>query len=147
MKIISVIMRGNPDIKARPVFPDEKGIKDKIKKRNKNQFKACKRTFLEVIYEAEGKMHQRVLSNTPGFIFDGASIPFGIGKGDMRLLVPALWHDWLCREQRSSCSRKFASLVFKELLLKCGIPKIKAQIMYSAVEMHQMITGGWGKDE
>lgn len=74
-----------------------------------------------------------------GFIYDGASIP-KIGLVWMitytnfhpKVMTPALIHDYLYTT--GSHGKDFADRFFRTLLLKNGVPKIKAGMMYKAVK-------------
>lgn len=85
-----------------------------------------------------------------GFKWDGATIKpifwLLIGsKTDPRFKNPSLLHDYMCNNKYIvNFDRNFSSRVFKTMLLKAGVSKFKAQIMYLAVDIYQM-TQGWGK--
>ena len=138
-KSFSVEMFGDPDIRVREVMPydDKETIKDK----NKKPFEANRVAILKVDYGDK----RYVFSNQSGYTYDGASIPFKIGKGNMKLLIPALWHDIMCENKSLvDYNRKLSSMIFKELLLQCKVNKITAQIMYEAVDLYQRFMG-WKK--
>lgn len=84
------------------------------------------------------------------FRWDGATIKpvfwLLIGsKEDARFKIPSLIHDYICNNKYIvNFDRLFSSKVFKALLLVSGVGKIKAQIMYVAVDLFQR-TQGWGK--
>lgn len=131
---------GDPDIKVREVLPtdNEKIVKDK----NKKPFIAQKVAVIKVAYE--DKVY--FIANETNFKYDGASIPFKIGKGNMKLLIPSLFHDLMCEDKTIiDKDRKLSSLIFKELLIQCNVNKITAQIMYLAVDSYQRFMTGWKK--
>ena len=71
-------------------------------------------------------------------------IIFNIGKGNMKLLIPALFHDITCeRKELVFYERKLSSLIFKALLLECKVPFIKAVLMYYAVDNYQKFCPDW----
>jgi hypothetical protein len=84
-----------------------------------------------------------------GYSWDGASIPFGFrwligSKGDPKFLIPSMVHDKMCEcHYLVGNDRNLSSLIFRELLIACGASKLKAQIMYLAVDNFQR-TQGWG---
>lgn len=102
------------------------------------------------------KLIDRVKDVTYGFTipknfrWDGATIKpifwLLIGsKTDPRFKIPSLVHDYMCNNKYIvNFDRKFSSEVFKALLLVSGVSKLKAQIMYKAVDLFQM-TQAWGK--
>ena len=78
-----------------------------------------------------------------GFNYDGATIPrclwFLVGsKGDIKLLKPALAHDWLCLRRKKYGVWK-PTKVFYRLLVHYGTGRIKAFIMCFFVLIWQII--------
>ena len=78
-----------------------------------------------------------------GYCFDGATIPRFLwrvigSKTDNTFLIAALIHDILC-ENRGYVNndRNFSSKVFRALLIAGGVGKVKAQVMYLAVDNFQ----------
>lgn len=137
-KYFSVELFGDPDIKVREVMPydDEKTVKEK----NKNPFQANNVAIIKVTYGDK----RYIISNPCGLNFDGASIPFKIGKGNMKLLIPALFHDIICIDKSLvDYNRKLSSMIFKELLIQCHVNKLTAEIMYEAVDIYQRFMKGW----
>lgn len=66
-------------------------------------------------------------------------------KTDPKFKNPSLLHDYMCNNKYIvNFDRKFSSKVFRAMLLKAGVGKFRAQIMYLAVDIFQM-TQGWGK--
>lgn len=84
-----------------------------------------------------------------GYKWDGASIPFGFrwilgGKGNPVFLVPSMVHDKLCENKYLiDNNRELSSLIFYNLLLACKCNKLKAKIMYIAVDNYQKLVKGW----
>ncbi|MCD7779986.1 MAG: DUF1353 domain-containing protein [Candidatus Gastranaerophilales bacterium] len=140
MKLISVELIGCPKIEARAILPYE-DAKDK----NKKQFQVLQGALLKVIYKNKNNKEIKKIINAPrGYIYDGATIPFKIGKGNMKLLIPSLFHDLMCEDKSLiNYNRNLSSLIFRELLTECGINKIKAQVMYLAVDNFQKFMKGW----
>jgi hypothetical protein len=54
-------------------------------------------------------------------------------------------HDWLCENKDFIISDgvKISSLIFRDILVSSGVPKIKANIMMSAVWAFQLTRKGW----
>lgn len=141
--IKEVILSNDPHIHTRAILFDE----DKTEQKNKNQkqFITCKEAMLTVLFKDEEKTLNIVAPK--GYIFDGATIPFGIGKGNMKLLIPALFHDIMCDNKMIiGFDRKLASMIFKACLLSCGVNKCIAHIMYVAVEAYQKFFCDWSKE-
>ena len=137
-KYFSVELFGDPDIKAREVLPDddEKTVKNK----NKKPFIAQKTALIKVVYG--DKIY--FISNDTNYCYDGASIPFKIGKGNMKLLIPSMFHDIMCEDKTLvDKNRKLSSMIFKDLLLQCKVNKLTAEIMYLAVDNYQRFMKGW----
>lgn len=140
MKLISVKLIGDPCITCREVLPHTP-IGDK----NKKPFKATQAALIIVLYQDKEKNnYKKIIANESGFTYDGASIPFKIGKGNMKLLIPSLYHDIMCLDKsKISYQRNLSSLIFKELLIQCGVNRIIAQGMYLAVDNYQKFMRGW----
>ena len=139
---ISVKLVGNPEIEVRYVMPwdDEETVEEK----NRKPFLANKSALIKVIYRTQGKELQKIISNPTEYIYDGATIPFKIGKGNMKLLIPALFHDIICEDKSLvDYNRRLSSLIFKELLLQCKVNKIVAETMFLAVDIFQRFMDGW----
>lgn len=135
-KFFSVELIGNPCIIVREVLPsdDNKTVKEK----NKKPFMAIKSAVLKVKYDTR----EYTIANECGYTFDGASIPFKIGKGNMKLLIPSLFHDIICEDKSLvDFNRNLSSKIFKELLLQCKVNKLTAEIMYQAVDLFQRFQG------
>lgn len=141
MKLISVELKGDPCIDCREVLPNTP-----IEDRNKKPFQALQSALIIVKYEQNKEINKITIANESGYTYDGASIPFKIGKGNMKLLIPALYHDIMCEEKiKVNFNRKLSSLIFKNLLIQCGVNKVVAQIMYLAVDNFQKFIKGWKK--
>lgn len=135
-KYFKVELIGNPCIIVREVLPydDEKTVKEK----NKKPFMAIKSAVLKVKYDTR----EYTIANECGYKYDGASIPFKIGKGNMKLLIPSLYHDIMCENKGIvDYDRKLSSLIFKELLIQCKVNKLTADIMYRSVDLYQHFMG------
>lgn len=140
-EIKALRLSNDPHIHTRSVlFTDEQ---EDIKKKNKKQFITCTPASLDVLFTDDTYIH---LDAPKGYIFDGATIPFNIGKGDMRLLIPALFHDIMCDDKSTiNYDRNLASRIFWKALLQCHIPPAKAKMMYMAVELFQKTCCNWRK--
>ena len=140
-EIKKVILSNPPHIHTRTVLFNEQ--EEIIEDKNKKQFITCKETTLTVKYTDNSEI---TITAPKGYKFDGATIPFGIGKGDMKLLIPALFHDIMCDNKAViNYNRKQADLIFKECLVECGVNRILAQLMYLAVEAYQILFCDWSK--
>ncbi len=115
--------------------------KDELKKPYINK----ERCIFTLYYGEE----QFVILCEKGYDWDGASIPFGFrwiigAKGSPQFLIPSMVHDKLCENHRFvKNDRYLSSIVFRELLLACGVGKIRANVMFNAVDNFQKICGGW----
>lgn len=133
-KIVNIELSNDPHIHTRSVlFIDNE---EEIESKNKKQFITCTPAYLTVTFEDGTKLN---LFAPKGTIFDGATIPFGIGKGNMQLQIPALFHDIICvNKSLVGYDRSLASKIFYRSLLKCKVNKFIAWIMYINVEIYQM---------
>lgn len=140
MELLSVKLIGDPDIDCREVLPNTP-LEDK----NKKPFQAMQSAVLQItVRDKKGNIKGYNIANECGYIYDGATIPFKIGKGNMKLLVPALYHDIMCEDKRKiGFNRNLSSLIFRELLIQCGVKKVIAQLMYLAVDNFQRTQKGW----
>ena len=81
------------------------------------------------------------------YTWDGASIPLLFrpligGKGKQEFLIPSMVHDKMCENHYLVANDRYlSSLIFKKLLLACGVGKIRAQIMFLAVDNFQKFQG------
>lgn len=133
---------GDPDIEVRAVLPEDKP--DEVKDKQRKPFIAKDRAVIKIAYIKNNKSEFYTFSNVPNYKYDGASIPFKIGKGNMKLLIPALFHDIMCENKdKIGFNRYLSSLVFRDLLIKCKVNKITAQIMFLAVDNYQRFQRGW----
>jgi hypothetical protein len=126
----------DPEIETRAVL-----LYEKVEDKNKKQFVTTKDTYLTITFTDCTSL---ILFVNSGYKFDGATIPFNIGKGNMKLLIPALFHDTMCDDKSSvNYDRHLSSLIFRELLVSCGVSKIIAQGMYLMVETYQKFFCDW----
>ena len=140
-EIKKVILSNDPHIHTRAVLFNDSD--DVIKEKNKKQFVTCVNSTLTVIFADDTITNLFV---NKGYVFDGATIPFGIGKGNMKLQIPALFHDVMCDTKAVvNYDRNMASRIFKACLVTCGVNKYIAHFMYLAVEAYQIIFCDWNK--
>jgi len=136
--MIKLSLNKQPKIEVRAVIQSDtmKIIKDKQRKPFINKFTCILSVFLDD--------SQFTITAPSNYCYDGATIPCGIGKGDMQLLIPALFHDIMCEKKHLiNYNRKLSSEIFKELLLLMKVNKTKAQVMYRAVNTYQKFKKGW----
>lgn len=140
-KIKDLFLSNDPEIETRAVLPYE-NIEDK----NKKQFETTKDSKLIISFTDNTCL---TLYAEAGYKYDGATIPFNIGKGDMRLQIPALFHDIICENKKLvDYDRKLSSTIFRELLIACEVSKFMAYGMYFAVDNYQRLFCDWKrKDE
>lgn len=142
-EIKEVILSNDPRIYTRPVLFYED--KKKIKEKNKKQFVTEEASTLTVVFTDNTEIK---LFADKGYEFDGATIPFGIGKGNMKLQIPALFHDVMCDDKSTiNYDRNMASKIFKACLIACRVNKLIAHTMYLAVEAFQIVFCDWGNDD
>ena len=141
MKNLKLWLDSEPKIEARAIYPND--TKSEKREKNRKQFVNCSTCILNVTLENENL----TITALSGYCFDGATIPFGLGKGNMKLLVPAMFHDVMC-ENKSLVknNRKLSSLIFRKLLIMCGNPKWKAYFMFLVVDNYQRFMG-WEVNE
>lgn len=138
MEDIELQLIGEPHIHVRTVLPSDsdKEAMDKVK----FPFVACTRSTL--IVKTNGKEYIILAPN--GTKYDGASIPFGLGKGNTKLHVAALFHDLICIDKSLvDYNRNLSSTIYYELLVMHKLPKWRAKIQYYAVDTWQRLQKGW----
>jgi len=140
---IKIISDTEPCVGARTALPDMNKF-ELLDIENKPYIN--KRNITYVVFYKSKKYRVFI---TKGYTWDGASIPFGFrwilgGKGNPQFLVASCVHDKLCENKNLiEYDRHLSSLIFKELLLSCGCSKIKANIMFAAVDNFQKMIKGW----
>lgn len=85
-----------------------------------------------------------------GYRWDGSTIPrifwrlIG-SKDDPQFLNASLVHDKICENKNLvNYDRQLSSMIFREILITSGVPKVKAYIMYYAVDFYQKYLCNWG---
>lgn len=118
---------------------------DKQEAIEKKPYLCRKRSLVNIYYKDE----QYCLLFRRGYTWDGATIPAGFrwligAKGDPKFLFPSMVHDKLCENHSFIKNNRYlSSLIFKELLLACGVGKVKAELMFIAVDNFQKAFGKW----
>lgn len=133
---IKTEISNNPNIKTNTILPSD--TREEAKKKNKKQFITTKECVLTVII---GYSYLLKIYAQKGYEFDGATIPFNIGKGNMKLLIPALFHDIMCGSK--ILGRELSTKIFKSLLLDCKVNSFVAEVMAIAVDLWQKFVGRW----
>lgn len=140
MCILKLSLNCKPQVSVRVVLPSDDKLTRKSKM--KKQFINKKNCVLTVFMENK----QFTITAYKGYCFDSATIPFGIGKGDTRLFVPALFHDIMCDDKKViDYDCKLATEIFRQLLLMNNVPKWKANTMAFFVNQYQRFMKGWKK--
>lgn len=128
-----------PRVAVRVVLPSDDALtrKSKLKKQFIN-----KKTCILTVF-AKGK--QFTITAHKDYCFDGATIPFGIGKGNTRLQIGALFHDIICENKELvDYDCHLATDIFEKLVVMCGEPKWKASTMHFFINRYQhMFCRGW----
>lgn len=135
-----------PFVKVRTIKPDM----TPFEKRAIAKYPFCCVKPLKVMLWDNKKFRQYTFTIKENYYYDGASIPRFfwriIGANtSAKFLIPSLIHDVLCENhQYVNNDREFSSKVFKSLLIVSGVGKLKAEIMYMAVDNFQKIFCDWG---
>lgn len=145
---LSVIFDRVPRVCVR--YPLPSNTDEEVKHIKKYPFVNIKK--LNVVLKDKEKNKTYKFEIPAYYYYDGATINrlFWriIGPNtDNSFMIAALIHDWCCSQK--DCvdnDRNFSSKVFKSLLLTGGVSKLKAQIMYLAVDNFQRFCG-WNKPE
>ena len=104
-----------------------------------------------IVHDRTGQKYY--LKMNKGFVSDGCTIPRFLWTifacpHTPEYLPASLIHDWLlCHPQAINRDRKLSSRIFRQLLIKEGVSKSKAQLMYWIVDIVQWLrnfkTGKW----
>lgn len=132
-KIQKLRLSNDPDVHSRAILPEDSPeiIKDKQRK----MFEVGVAATLTIYFDDNTSLN---LFAEQGYTYDGASIPFKIGKGNMKLLIPALFHDIICENKKLvNFNRELSSQIFYKTLLICHVNKIIAWCMYLIVDNYQ----------
>ena len=134
-EIIRMILKNNPDIHTRPILPEDDD--DTIKDKQRKMFITGAGSQLEIYFSDKTTT---VIYAPKNYSFDGATIPFKIGKGNMKLQIPALFHDIICDNKSIvEYNRALSSEIFYKALLLCHVNKVIAIIMFFFVDNFQKL--------
>ena len=134
-KIKKLRLSNDPDVRSRAILPEDSD--EVIKDKQTKMFEVGNDACLTVYFVDDNFIK---LFAKKGYTYDGASIPFRIGKGNMKLLIPSLFHDILCENKHLiNFNRELSSKIFYEALLMCHVNKVIAWIMYLAVDNYQKL--------
>ena len=140
---ISITSDIEPKVAVRIILPTDTAFEVKSKKARPF---INKRTIKFVI------LYDKIYTITipKQYCYDGASIPRAFwrvigSKESDEFLIGAMVHDFMCENHDViGNNRELSSEVFKQLLLACGVSKVKANIMHFAVNNFQRFCG-WEK--
>lgn len=135
-----------PVVQMRIIKPDMTSLE----KRSIEKYPfVCKKPLKVMIWD-NNKFKQYNFSIKENYCYDGASIPRVfwrlIGANtSAEFLIPSLIHDVLCENHKYiNDERELSSKVFRALLLASGVSELKANIMYTAVDLYQKLWCDWG---
>lgn len=132
-KIVKISLSNDPEIRTRSVLNED--TDEIIEDKQNRPFITGQSSMLRVIFDDNTELF---IYAPKDYIFDGATIPFKIGKGNMKILIPALFHDRMCEDKALiNYNRQLSSDIFYESLLFCHNSKIVAKTMYFFVNNYQ----------
>lgn len=142
MRELILRLYGDPDIDVREVKQGD--TKEIIEDKLDFPFMARQRSFLHLYYGEE----EYVIHNPVPYKYDGASIPFGLCKGDTRLLVPAMFHDIVTKDTyKIGYNRFLSSLMYYKLLRMHGVGFLWAIIQFILVDFWQFFQSDWKRNK
>lgn len=109
----------------------------------------CKKPLKVMIWDNK-KFKQYIFTIKENYCFDGATIPRFFWRvigsnASNEFLIAALIHDVLCENHHYiDNDRELSSKVFRALLIASGVSELKANIMYTAVNVFQAVCCDWG---
>lgn len=142
LKIVSDI---EPCTWVRKPLPSDTNTQKKDKKTKPYENK--KRVLFDINYL--GKQYCILIEK--GYCWNGANIPrpfwWLIGSmGENEFLNASMVHDKLTENHHLiDYDRQLSSMIFREMLIASGVSKVKAQIMYKAVDVYQKMFCKWDK--
>lgn len=138
LKKLFLKLYGNPKVFCRSVLQTDD--KDTIIDKKKLPFEATQIAVLHVYYGRE----KFVLHNPAPFRYDGATIPFGLCKGNPKLWIPALFHDLIMKDKSLiNYDRFLSSMIFYKLLRMHKVNIFWAGFMFLCVDIWQRTRPGW----
>lgn len=140
---LQIEFANTPKIIERYAKPtDTKEEKEDIKQ---YPYKVIEQIDVKISYK--GKIYE--FSIPKGFIFDGATINRFLWRiigsnTNPEFLVASCVHDIICIQKNLiNNDRLLSSKIFKGLLLTAGVPKLKANIMFTFVDLYQKLLCKW----
>lgn len=136
---LSIFFSETPRVCIRYILPSS--TSDEVKSIKKYPF--MNKTNLDVALFDHEKNKVYKFTIPKGYCYDGATINRFFwriigSKTDNTFLIAALIHDVLCEKHHYiNNDRNFSSKVFRALLIAGGVGKVKAQVMYLAVDNFQ----------
>lgn len=121
-----------------------------LEKKSITKYPFCCKKPLKVMIWDNKKFKQYIFTIKENYCWDGASIPrfawrFIGANTEADFLIPSLIHDVLCENHHYiDNDRELSSKVFRALLIASGVSELKANIMYSAVDIFQKLCCNWG---
>jgi hypothetical protein len=142
MKKLKLKLFGDPKVFCRSVIQTDD--KDTIKDKKRLPFEATQIAVLHVYYGEK----KYVLHNPAPFQYDGATIPFGLCKGNPKLWIPALFHDLMMKDKSLiNYDRFLSSLIFYKLLRIHKVNWVFAFLMFMFVDTWQRHIKGWRRNK
>lgn len=142
---ISIFFDREPQVRMRVITPDMTAFQKHV--RMKYPFENVKELKVTLFDHAKFKKYSFTIRKN--YCWDGATIPRFLWRlvgsnTEVRYMVPSLIHDILCENHKYvNNDRYFADKVFEALLIAAGVNKLKARIMFMAVDSFQTICGKW----
>lgn len=134
-----------PVVQVRVIKP----TMNKLERQSVIRYPFINKKPLKVLIYDHKKFKQYDFVIRENYCFDGATIPRFFWRiigsnASNEFLVAALIHDVLCENHRYiDYNRELSSNVFRALLIASDVNKIKANIMYVAVNEYQKFFGKW----
>lgn len=142
MKRLELKLYGDPKVFCRSV--QQTDDKETIADKKRLPFEATQIAVLHVFYGAE----KYILHNPAPFRYDGATIPFGLCKGNPKLWIPALFHDLMMNDRALiNYNRFLSSLIFYKLLRMHKVNWLYAFIMFMFVDLWQRTIKEWKRNK
>jgi hypothetical protein len=140
---LEIYFNDEPDVRIRYVLPTS--TQREIQSIKKYPFLNKKELKVKIKDLKKDKLYSFTIPN--GYCWDGATISRVFwriigAKTDNTFMIASLLHDYACENKDIIArDRNLSSRMFKALLLEGSVSKIKAEIMYLAVDNYQRFCG------
>lgn len=143
---LAIFFSSTPNVGIRYVIP----TMTSLEKLSIKEYPFICKTDLNIAIFDHTKQKEYKFTIPKGYCWNGSDIPRMfwriIGpKSEPQYLISSCIHDYICEHHNIiDNDRRLSSMIFRACLLEAGVSKLKAEIMYMAVDNFQKIFCDWG---